>query len=196
MGSEALATVVEAEGRARVAAIHAEAAAEADALRANAEREARRRGDEVLVVRERELRADAHARIAEVRVETRRSVLEARQRLLERIFALAREALPSALETPAAQTTLSERARSALERAPAGPIAIRCSPAAMTAVEVAAAGRENVSVERDDALPAGFQLSAAAGALIVDATLERLLDLQRASLAIELMRRIDEETAR
>jgi vacuolar-type H+-ATPase subunit E/Vma4 len=193
VGSEALIAAIEAEGRERVAALLHEAEAEAETLRAEADAQARLVGEQTLALHERDLRADVHARIAVVSAETRRRVLEARAVLLERIFGLAREALPAALESGAAQAALASRAQAALEHAPVGAVEIMCSTNAIEAIQVALAGRDGVTLEHDPELAAGFRLSAAGGALIIDATLEQLLVQQRDRLAIALMHRIEDE---
>jgi hypothetical protein len=46
--------------------------------------------------------------------------------------------------------------------------------------------------ESDGELPAGFRVSSADGALVVDATLEKLLDLRRPELAIQVLGRLEE----
>lgn len=125
-------------------------------------------------------------------------MLEARDALLDRVFARAGERLAAALERPAARERLVERAREALGLVPRGDIVIHCSPGVAAVLEDAledARERDGaLRIETDPRLPAGFRVEAAGGALWVDATLDSLLAQQRPALAVEVLRRLEAET--
>jgi hypothetical protein len=76
---------------------------------------------------------------------------------------------------------------------PEGGARVVCSPGVATLLEGALAEADGVSVETRDALPAGFRVEGAGDALVVDATLESLLELDRPRLASWALRRLDAE---
>jgi len=138
--------------------------------------------------------------LASARLDGRRRVLEARDVLLDRLFARARELLAEAIQQPAARRRLAERASEALEFIPAGAATIQCSPGVAPILEAELRDLlerepQGVRVETDPELPPGFRVVGAGGSLTVDATLEKLLELDRPILAIEVLRRLEREQA-
>lgn len=138
--------------------------------------------------REAELRAAMSRELAQGRADSQRRVFEARDALLERVFAGARELLCEAIDRPAAQARLVERAQEALGFIPAGRAVICCSPGVASMLEGELDVGDGLEIETRQDLPAGFQITGAGGALVVDATLESLLELRRPALAIEVLR--------
>jgi vacuolar-type H+-ATPase subunit E/Vma4 len=122
-------------------------------------------------------------------------VLEARDALLERVFKLARDRLGEAIDRPAARERLVERAREALGFVPAGAARITCSPGVADVLDGRLEERDELTVETRSDLPTGFRVEGAGGALVVDATLESLLEGLRPALAIEVLRQLDAWTA-
>jgi hypothetical protein len=57
------------------------------------------------------------------------------------------------------------------------------------------ADREGVRVEPDPDFPAGFRTIGARGALVVDATVERLLELRWPELSIGVLKRLESREA-
>jgi vacuolar-type H+-ATPase subunit E/Vma4 len=196
MGVEALRAAVEADGRARVAATLREAEERAATLRAEADSMASRRRQEVLRREEATLRREPRARVAAAFSEAQRRVLEARTELVERVFEMAGEMAPRLLDSPEARETLVARVEEALAHIPGSDVAITASSGVARVLEDALAGRAGVRVECDPDLPAGFRAARGDGTLVVDATLPSLLGHHRATLAIELMERIEGELAR
>ena len=195
MGVEALRTAVEAVGRARVAALLREAEALAAELRAEAESVASRRREEVLRHEEAALRREPRARVATAFSEAQKRTLEARADLVERVFAMAGELAPALLEGPEAREMLVARAEEALTHISGGDVVITASSGVAAVLEDALAGRRGVTVERDPGLAAGFRAACGDGNLVVDATLPSLLSHHRATLAIEVIERIERESA-
>jgi vacuolar-type H+-ATPase subunit E/Vma4 len=127
------------------------------------------------------------------RVEGQRSVLAARDALLERVFARARERLEAGVDSPPARERLIERAREALRLLPAGDVVVSCRAEVAKLLEAELVGREGVRIEVQDDMPAGFRASGSDGAVVVDATLVALLEMDKPLLAIELMRHLERD---
>lgn len=193
MGVEELRTEIERQGRARVAAISSESAAEAARVREEAARDAERRRAERLAREEAALRGEARSRVASARSAQRRRLLEAREALLERVFARAEDALSQALVSPDARAWLLDRAREAFAHLPEGAVRIAASKGVGPTLAEAFAEREDVRVEEDPELPAGFRASSADGAVVVDATAGALIGRARATLAIDVVQRLRRE---
>jgi vacuolar-type H+-ATPase subunit E/Vma4 len=192
LGIDELRTAIEAEGRARVAAVLHDASEQAARIGRETQASADLHRRDALARAEAELRCDARMRVAKAERAARSRVLEARAGLLDRVFELARDALPAALEAPGARERLIAHAEPAMAHMPEGPVVVTASSDLSTALEATLGGREGVRVESDGELPAGFRVSSADGALVVDATLEKLLDLRRPELAIQVLRRLEE----
>jgi vacuolar-type H+-ATPase subunit E/Vma4 len=129
--------------------------------------------------------------MAAARADARKQVLEARDDLLDRVFAMAEEALSVALEAPSARGELVARAERALYHMPPGDtVVVSGSSGVAPILESALASHDDVYVECDPDLPAGFRMAAAEGAVVVDATLSSLLEADRPALAIEILRRL------
>jgi vacuolar-type H+-ATPase subunit E/Vma4 len=192
VSTEALRAAIESEGRARIVAILRSAEEEARRLRDEASSRARQRQSDALRDEEVELRREASARIAAARADARKQVLEAREDLLDRVFAMAEEALSVAFEAPSARGELVARAERALSHMPpGGAVVVSCSSGVAPMLESALASHDDVCVECDPDLPAGILVAAAEGAVVVDATLSRLLEADRPALAIEILRRLE-----
>jgi len=185
---EALRAEVEATGRARVESIRREAQVQIARLHAEREAAAAKRLDERLRHEEVVLRSDLTRDLARARSRALGRVLEARDELLDRVFDRARERLRTALERPATRDRLVARAREALDLVPAGAVVITCSPGVEAMLQDVAAGRDEVVIETDPTLPSGFRVSGAGGALVVDATLDMLLEIERPALAVAILR--------
>lgn len=164
------------QARARAAAI----AREADEL------VARRRADR-LGAREAGLRGAAEAALGEARRAGRRTVLAARERLLERVFAAARDLFPEVVEGEAYRTaTFPTHLSEALHAVGDEAAVIRCSKTLATAAR-ALVGTKRLTVEGDAAAPPGVTVVTTDGVITVDNTLQGRLERLRARLAIEVL---------
>jgi vacuolar-type H+-ATPase subunit E/Vma4 len=194
VATDALRASIESEGRARVIAILRDAEEEAARLRDEALSLASQRHGKELRNQEVELRRAANVRIAAARAGTRTRVLEARADLLDRVFAMAEQALSAELEADSARDELVARAERALGfMPPNSPVVLICSSSVAPVLETELGKRDGVRVECDPELPAGFRAVGADGAIVVDATLAKLLELDRAALAIEILRRVESD---
>jgi vacuolar-type H+-ATPase subunit E/Vma4 len=196
VGTDALRAAIESEGRARIVAILRGAEEEARRLRDEASSVTRQRQSDALRDKEVELRREARGRIAAARAEARRRVLEARDDLLDRVFAMAEKALFVEFEAPSGREEMVARAEQALSHMPPdSAVVVTCSSGVAPMLENALGSHDGVRVECDPDLPAGFRVAAADGTVVVDATLSRLLEGDRPALAIEILRRLEENRA-
>jgi vacuolar-type H+-ATPase subunit E/Vma4 len=168
-------------------------AARAEAVRIEAESAARveQRRASFVAKRERELRAAGATAAAEVRRRTRRAILEARQRLLDRVFTAAEHRLRAAVDDPAFVERLGEYLAEARTYLGDGPVIARCRPELAARVRRLAAKAKSVTVVTDPAAGTGIRLSAADGAVEVDNTLDARLARLRPRLALEVLQRLE-----
>jgi vacuolar-type H+-ATPase subunit E/Vma4 len=191
MGIEALRAAVEREARAQIAELLDGANAQADALRAEAQEATAARRREMLGDEESRLRRDAAARIAATRSAKQKRVLEARDAMLDRVFALTGEQLSTALKGELAREWLVGIASQSLRYLPEGRVVFECSEDVVALLAQAFAGRDRIEVRCDPDLPCGFRACSQDGSIIVDATLSKLLEMQRPRLAIEVLQRLE-----
>jgi vacuolar-type H+-ATPase subunit E/Vma4 len=135
------------------------------------------------------LRASAERAIAEARRSQRRRVLEAREEILERIFARALQIVANG--DSAAPDLLAVEVRHALDYVGSVPAVVHCAPTVVERLRAILAERDGLTVQPDPALRDGFRVRAADGSVLVDHTPERRLAALRPVLAIELLRRIE-----
>ena len=164
-----------AEARAEADRVEAASRAAADGARAARLDAARAR-----------LRAASEPRLAERRRATRSSVLTARQRLLERVFAAARDGLARAGEDPAYRDTIPARLERVLACVGGRPVDVQCAPA-LAGQLVAVAAERGLAVCSDPGIRAGLRVATLDGALVVDDTLDGALERRRAELALGVL---------
>lgn len=195
MPLEHLLAALERDATAQAEHLVAEARATAALLTSTAAQAIERRRGETREVHEREQRAVVQAALSTARRAARREVLEARERLLDRVFAAARSALPQALAHRAYRAALPERLAAALACVEEGGEAALRVPAALAAdVRAAVSGNGRVTVSVDHDAGSGFRLTTADGILEVDDTLETRLDTQRPRLARDVLRQLEVES--
>jgi vacuolar-type H+-ATPase subunit E/Vma4 len=136
------------------------------------------------------LRAEAERAIAEARRSERRRVLEAREQLLERIFARAGEILAADQDGSRADL-LAEEVRRALGYLGDVPAVVHCAAPMVPRLRTLLTALDGLTVQPDPALRAGFRVRAADGSVRVDHTPERRLAALRPRLAIGLLRRVE-----
>ncbi|HXF96362.1 MAG TPA: V-type ATP synthase subunit E [Gemmatimonadales bacterium] len=190
MALEHLLAALEREAAEQAQALIAAAQAECARITAASEERAAEYRRRALAPREAELRAEAERALAAARREARRAELDARARLLDRIFAGARELFPVTIAGEAYRRALPGFLAEALACVGPGPARVRCHPALTEAIRHALgnAGRGEVTVEPDPAVGSGFVLTTADGRVTVDHTLESRLARARPRLALEALR--------
>ena len=189
MPLEHLLSALEREAGEQVHAILAAARAAAAAIAREAEERLGHQRSDVLGAREAELRGAAEAALDEARRAARAGVLEARARLLDRVFAAAREQLPAALASEAYRAALPGHVAEALRAMGDEPTVIRC-PAALVPAVRAAVQRKETAVRSDPAAGSGVTAVATDGTIEVDNTLEGRLERLKPRLALEVLARL------
>lgn len=192
MGLDELLARLDARAAEERAAVLAEARAEAERIRADAERECARRSDRHLSrVRETEERSASKA-LAEATMDARGRILDARRRVADRVrAALSRRIEGSAAES-AYRRAVTEELDEAIERvggADAVGIVIDVSEGLAPHLgdwtqEATASG---IAVTPDPELTSGFVLTADEGRVVVDGTLESRLELGWRRLAAAVL---------
>lgn len=204
MGLDALLAKLDADARREREEILSRATRRAEALRAQAEAELERAHTRALDdVRARE-EAAARKRIVEARTEARRTVFQARQKLLGRIRSAAEERIDRGSEDDLYRSALPEEVEAALQRAPAGAIQVRAASGLVDALREAVRGAwpENgegpgatdtpaLEVVSDDEVGTGFLAVGAEGAVVVDATLSARLERAWPAEAMRLLKELD-----
>jgi len=164
------------------------ARAEAASIAAASETEVDRRRANVLDTRMAELEQDVERALSEARLAARREVLEARERLLDRVFAAVKEGLAGALDHPRFREGLPQRLAEGLSAfGPAETVVVAAPPRLAATVKRLLDGR--ASLEKDPAI-LGVCLRSADGAVRVDATLDARLDTRRRELARAALRQL------
>ncbi len=192
MGLEHLLEALERDANAQIEQLRAQARAEADRLTTTATEALEGRRREAREVRERSRLQEVEHAVTLARRSARRSVLEARERLLERVFTAARAELPAAAAGPTYRAALPAALTGALAAVGNEPAVIRCPKALARELErLGPAGRASVVV--DPAAGSGFRLATADGAVEVDDTLEARLDRLRPVLARRVLAHLELE---
>jgi vacuolar-type H+-ATPase subunit E/Vma4 len=190
MPLEHLLVALERDADAQAQELRAEARAAAATVASACEERLARRRREVVGAREAELRAAAELALGEARRVGRRAVLEARQRLLERVFAAAQTALPDAGAGANYRGALPGHVAEAVACIGDEPGVIRCPATLVPALRAAVTRYKQLEVRVDATIAAGFRLATADGGIEVDHTLAGHLERSRPRLALELLARL------
>jgi V/A-type H+/Na+-transporting ATPase subunit E len=184
MGLEHLLEALERDADAQVEQTLAQARAEADRITTESATALERRRRETTAARDSARVLEVEHAVTLARREARRSILEARERLLERVFAAARAELPAAAAGPVYRASLPAALSGALAAVGGEQAVIRCPEMLARELERARPpGSTSVPVEVDVASGSGFRVASADGAVEVDDTLESRLDRLRFVLA-------------
>lgn len=191
MSLDRLLAALEQDARAQAERVLAEARAEAERVTREGEERTGGRRRERLDARAAECRASAAATLSETRRLARQTALDARQRLLARVFDGVASGLSAAAETGAYRTALPRYLAEALAGTGGAPAVIRCPPALLDDCRRLAAGRPGVTVVADPAVGAGFRVVTTDGAVEIDGTLEARLAQERPRLALAVLRALE-----
>ena len=195
MGLEHLLEALERDADAQVEQLLAEARAEADRISTESAAALEQRRRETTSACDSARVQEVEHAVTLARREARRSILEARERLLERVFAAARAELPAAAAGPAYRASLPAALRGALSAVGGDHAVIRCPEILAPELERARPhGSRAVPVEVDPAGGSGFRVASADGAVEVDDTLESRLDRLRFVLARRVLAQLELET--
>lgn len=191
MPLEQLLDALERDATAQAETLVADARAAAATIATERETRLARRREDVLGAREAELRGTVEAVLGEARRAGRRTVLEARDRLLDRVFTAARTLFPAAIAGDAYRASLPEHVAEALRAVGDEPAVIRCSEALVPAVQAASGRNKDLTVLGDPTAPPGVTVSTIDGAIDVDNTLEGRLERLRGRLALDVVARLE-----
>ena len=192
MGLEHLLEALERDANAQIEQLLAQARAEADRLTVAGSEALQRRRDDARAVGERSRYQEVAHAVTLARRGARRSVLEARARLLERVFVAARSALPDAAAGAAYRAALPAALAGALAAIGNEPAVIRCTQALAADVD-RLRPVDRVSVVVDPASGSGFRLTTVDGMVEVDDTLEARLERLRPILARRVLAQLELE---
>jgi len=168
-----------------------EARGEAEAILAGARARAGRRLSEALDDRRAELARNHDQLLAAARADAGRVTLAARERLVERVLAVARDRASRLRDGDAAGDWLRAALRDALAYLPEGPVVVSTDLPHAQAAAAEVAPERTVTVEPLD--EPGMCARSADGAVIVDATFARHLRAERPRLAIAIVTRVAED---
>jgi vacuolar-type H+-ATPase subunit E/Vma4 len=189
MGLAHLLEALERDANGEIARLRAEAVAEADRITAASATLVEQRRRASLDEDERRGRHEVERALTIARRAARRALLEARQRMLDRVFAAARVALPAAVREPAFRATLPAAIVSALAAIGPGPVIIHC-PRAIAPDLKGFQPADRITVTADETVGSGFVMRAADGSIEVDDTLDGRLERSRPVLARRVLERL------
>ncbi len=194
MGLEHLLEALERDANAQIEQLLAQARAEADGLTTAMAAALAQRQGAAADARERTRLIEVEQAVTRARRAARRSVLEARERLLERVFTVARGELPAAAAGPAYRSGIPAALASALAAIGGEEAVIRCPQTLAQDLERSRpSATPPVPVVVDPAAGSGFRVASADGAIEVDDTLESRLDRLRPALARLVLARLEIE---
>ena len=194
MGLEHLLEALERDADAQVEQTLAQARAEADRIATESAAALEQRCRETTSARDSARMQEVEHAVTLARREARRSILEARERLLERVFTAARAELPAAAAGPAYRASLPAALSGALAAVGSDQAVIHCPETLALDLERARPrGHKAVAVIVDAAGGSGFRVASADGAVEIDDTLESRLDRLRSILARRVLAQLELE---
>jgi vacuolar-type H+-ATPase subunit E/Vma4 len=180
MALDQLIQVLRLEAEAEIAAIEQAARTETETIRTRTDTDLAAHRDKVLAERDAQRRVIVEQALAVARRDARRSVLQARERLLGRVFAAARGRFPQVLVVTDFRATLPPQLAEALECLADRQGTLRCHPELRQELERLVGTRPGVRIVPDPAIGSGFKLVSDDGKMEIDATLEdRLARLEK-----------------
>ena len=191
MPLDQLLAALERDARTEADRLLAEARAAADAIRDASDAAVAEQRRAATGEHERALQQESERLLAEARLAARHEVLSARERLLDRVFAAVRAAVPEAIQGAQFRQGLPQRVRAGLSCfAGDEPLVVRCHPSLGEELRTLLNGRANMRIESD---PQTFGLSFQTedGRVTVDATLGARIDGRRAPLARRALARLE-----
>jgi vacuolar-type H+-ATPase subunit E/Vma4 len=186
MALEHLVTILRQGAEAECQAILAAARAEVEAIRARSETDLAERRGAALAARDADRRAAVEPALVVARRHGRRELLEARRRLLERVFAAARSRFPETLTSPEYQAALPGLITEALRCLGERDGTLRFHPSLRRTIHAAAGKRAGLRLVSDPGIGSGFKVQSADGRIEIDGTLEDRLDHLAPRVALEV----------
>jgi vacuolar-type H+-ATPase subunit E/Vma4 len=195
MGLEHLLEALERDAKAQIEQLLAQARAEAEGVTAAMTAALAQRQAAAAEARERTRVIEVEQAVTRARRAARRSVLEARERLLERVFTVARSGLPAAAAGAGYRAGLPAVLAGALAAVGGEEVVIRCPEALVSDLErLRPPTTPRARVVLDPEAGSGFRVASADGAVEVDDTLESRLDRLRPELARRVLAQLGLES--
>lgn len=192
MALDKLLTVLRREGEAEAVATVAAAEAEAIAIRERCEADLEAIRRRLTAELDRLRQSEVEQALAAARRDTRRAVLEARERVLERVFEAARARFVPALASEDFLRELPDQWEQALACLGDRPGTLRCHPAIRSQLAGRLPPGGRVKLEADPAVGAGFRLLSEDGRVEIDGTLEDRLVRQATRMRQLVVRELGE----
>ncbi len=184
MSLDQLLGALERETREEADRLLAEARIEAERIGAAVDDELTRQREASLGMLERDLESELEAELSTARLAARREVLRARERLLERLFALLAQRIPALTDDPRYLAGLATRVADALACfEPGVPLELRAAPTMAARIATDRLVPGTVTVTPDVSIGTGFRLVTADGTIEVIDTLEARIASRRIPLA-------------
>jgi vacuolar-type H+-ATPase subunit E/Vma4 len=185
--AEGLLETLTADAESEARSLVDRARSEADRIALDAAAHLRETLDERVAARADELAVSTSVRRLRAKETARRSALDARQTVVNRVLDTARAML--------AQASTAEWLKGEIDRAlsylPEGKAHLRCAPRDVARIRNLVADRPATTVAADDAIAAGLIAEMADGSLLVDATLDSRIGRMHAELAIEIVTAVE-----
>ena len=195
MGLEHLLEALERDAKAQIEQLLAQARAEAEGVTVATTAALAQRQSAAAETRERTRLIEVEQAVTRARRGARRSVLEARERLLERVFTAARSELPAAAAGAGYRAGLPAALAGALAAVGGEEVVIRCPEALVSDLErLRPPTTPQARVVVDPETGSGFRVASADGAVEVDDTLESRLDRLRPELARRVLAQLGLES--
>lgn len=191
MALEHLVEVLRREAEAETSAILAEARAAADTIHRESQAELGGRRAAVLATAEADRRTAVELALATARRAARREVLEARQRLLDRVFNAARSRFAQQLRGADYLSALPAQVSEALECLGDRRGSFRFHPSLGSEIKALLKQRTDIQAIADPEVGSGFRLTSQDGAMEIDGTLEDRLTRLAARAAVDVMARFE-----
>jgi vacuolar-type H+-ATPase subunit E/Vma4 len=188
MALRELVLALERDAQDRITAVRAEATADAQQLKAEAQAALAARRSTDLATRSAELEASTAAALDAARREAGGRTLTARKEALDGILARAGALLAATAPAPGMRAGVARDLEAALQYAGPAGATIRCHPAWAPLLRAALAGRSGVRLESSPEVDAGLIIQCSDGSIEIDATLGNRLSRLWPVIAIELMR--------
>jgi vacuolar-type H+-ATPase subunit E/Vma4 len=187
MGLTQLLAALEQDAHAAAESVLAAARSTGERVEREARERRERQRSEFAERRDAALAEETERVLADTRRRARARVLEARQQLLERVFAAARDELAQVARRPDFARRIVEELPRARLYLGNGPLIARCRP---ELAQRLAESDSHLTVEQDAAAGAGVRLLTPDGAVEVDDTLEGRLERSRPSLTLAILKRL------
>lgn len=191
MALEHLLTLLERQAAAQADAALAAARERAERIKADAATRLEQRRATAASARADELRKATEREVAAAQRRARHAVLEARQRLLDRVFEAAAAELPKAARRPEFLERLPLDVAEARSYLGDGAATVRCHPDLAPAVQQVVAADSRLTVVADPAAGSGVRLVSEDGSVEVDHTLEARLAQLRPQLALDVLHMLE-----